>query len=292
MEAALQEAPKRYSYAGPPSINFGTWSERPKSEVSLKCDSDYRIGMGQAPRVKDTSVYIAHSICKSDQSSQYEQTPPCPPPKPSNHVVVNIVSATKQEPISRLPIVRSVELKKTSTLSRTDRPLSGSFLNDLREELTGALASLVDANRNGVSEEGNERRRRQQIPSSAVPPPPPDVTSVRLPNQTTSLRRMGSTAGMECGPRINGYGGIEKRHMLAPVVKGFRVNSISATNVTNIQCQPPQPPPPPAVVCGVALKKKMSTIPKFSENPRDELLTAIREFGGRESLKKTAINFK
>ncbi|GLG94183.1 Uncharacterized protein GBIM_01444 [Gryllus bimaculatus] len=40
-------AAKRYSYQGPPAVNFSTWSERPKSQVSLKVDNDYRIGKGQ-----------------------------------------------------------------------------------------------------------------------------------------------------------------------------------------------------------------------------------------------------
>jgi hypothetical protein len=31
----------------PPQINLGTWNERPKSEITLKQDSDYRIGVGQ-----------------------------------------------------------------------------------------------------------------------------------------------------------------------------------------------------------------------------------------------------
>jgi hypothetical protein len=31
----------------PPQINLGTWIDRPKSEISLKQDSDYRIGVGQ-----------------------------------------------------------------------------------------------------------------------------------------------------------------------------------------------------------------------------------------------------
>jgi len=39
---------KRYTYQGPPAINFATWNERPKSQVIIKMDRDYRIGIGQA----------------------------------------------------------------------------------------------------------------------------------------------------------------------------------------------------------------------------------------------------
>ena len=39
---------KRYTYRGPPAINFATWNERPKSQVTIKMDRDYRTGIGQA----------------------------------------------------------------------------------------------------------------------------------------------------------------------------------------------------------------------------------------------------
>ncbi|KAG5893033.1 hypothetical protein JTB14_026585 [Gonioctena quinquepunctata] len=35
---------KIYKYSGPPSINMGTWSERPKMPVSVKEDADYTLG--------------------------------------------------------------------------------------------------------------------------------------------------------------------------------------------------------------------------------------------------------
>lgn len=39
---------KRYMYQGPPAINFATWSERPKSQVTMKMDRDCRRGSVQA----------------------------------------------------------------------------------------------------------------------------------------------------------------------------------------------------------------------------------------------------
>lgn len=44
---------KRYTYRGPPAINFATWSERPKCQVTIKMDRDYRIGIGQAGRMNE-----------------------------------------------------------------------------------------------------------------------------------------------------------------------------------------------------------------------------------------------
>lgn len=39
-----KELPKVYRYSGPPSINFSTWSERPKVQVSIKNEGDYIFG--------------------------------------------------------------------------------------------------------------------------------------------------------------------------------------------------------------------------------------------------------
>ncbi|KAM7346837.1 uncharacterized protein ACRADG_006606 [Cochliomyia hominivorax] len=42
-----KELPKVYRYSGPPSINFSTWSERPKSQVAIKNEGDYIFGGGK-----------------------------------------------------------------------------------------------------------------------------------------------------------------------------------------------------------------------------------------------------
>lgn len=58
---------KRYTYRGPPAINFTTWSERPKTQVTIKMDGDYRIGIGQAGRMnehKETPAQTGNSESK------------------------------------------------------------------------------------------------------------------------------------------------------------------------------------------------------------------------------------
>jgi hypothetical protein len=43
-EIKKPEVQMRYSYSGPPKINFSTWNERPKVEVSVMNDKDYIFG--------------------------------------------------------------------------------------------------------------------------------------------------------------------------------------------------------------------------------------------------------
>lgn len=44
---------KRYTYQGPPAINFATWTERPKSQVTIKMDRDCKRGIGQTGRMNE-----------------------------------------------------------------------------------------------------------------------------------------------------------------------------------------------------------------------------------------------
>lgn len=78
---------KRYSYAGPPKINVSTWNERPKRQVSIKTDRDYVIGIRQR-------LQLRHQQRDTDDDDGDDAG------KPAAAVV------------SRVPIVKSVELKK------------------------------------------------------------------------------------------------------------------------------------------------------------------------------------
>lgn len=100
--AARQQAPsadgdgnavKRYSYAGPPKISLSTWNERPKRQVSIKTDRDYVIGIRQRLQQKS-----------ADAQQVVVETKPPPPPAPPGE--------NTNGPVSRVPIVKSVELKK------------------------------------------------------------------------------------------------------------------------------------------------------------------------------------
>ncbi|XP_067006564.2 protein cordon-bleu isoform X3 [Anabrus simplex] len=93
---------KRYRYT-PPSVNFSTWSERPKSQVSIKLDSDYRIGTGQGGSQESQSV----TEVKTEQRERLSDTTSGGEPKNTSGVkllqgeVSNpaINQTTKVEPV-------------------------------------------------------------------------------------------------------------------------------------------------------------------------------------------------
>ncbi|XP_025154004.1 uncharacterized protein LOC105186705 isoform X3 [Harpegnathos saltator] len=43
-QPSREESTKRYTYAGPPAISLGSWSERPSVNVQIKMDTDYKLG--------------------------------------------------------------------------------------------------------------------------------------------------------------------------------------------------------------------------------------------------------
>lgn len=131
---------KTYRYQGPPSINLSTWSERPKTKVSLKEDKDYRsndtfsaeksnkvsIKVNGSETIKSATpgnvvIKIGETESKSNAfSSRFlNHSTGVGYRKPLSNVnkIGNIgrphsIAMDFDIDISRVPVVRSVELKK------------------------------------------------------------------------------------------------------------------------------------------------------------------------------------
>lgn len=88
---------KEWIYQGPPSINFSTWGERPKSTVNIKSDEDYIFGGSSKiaalqKRFSGVETEIRKDVRLTDD--------------------LKIKQSTGQCDDGKLPIVRSVEYKK------------------------------------------------------------------------------------------------------------------------------------------------------------------------------------
>lgn len=88
------KACKRYAYAGPPKISLATWNERPKRQVSIKTDRDYVIGIRQRLQQKTDAAGPAAKLQQRDSAAAPES------------------SGSNKCAVSRVPVVKSVELKK------------------------------------------------------------------------------------------------------------------------------------------------------------------------------------
>ncbi|KAJ9583839.1 hypothetical protein L9F63_021815, partial [Diploptera punctata] len=202
--------PKRYVYRGPPAVNFTTWSERPKSQVSIKMDGDYRIGVGQSHLNKSVPTNPAKSVPTNSAKSV--------PTTTANSVPTVNVSDTKEpgrSAPSRVPIVRSVELKKSfveqQNLYKSQQNGDGSTEDQRSDDSkfvgVNSLAKKFSNGTRPVSAYG-------RVENTA-------------PRKFTSVVGIGADAPSVV--RVNGFAGSKQ---LMPVVKGFQFATPGANRDT------------------------------------------------------------
>ncbi|XP_050437568.1 uncharacterized protein LOC126843812 isoform X2 [Adelges cooleyi] len=91
----------KFAYAGPPKISLSTWNERPKRQVSIKTDRDYVIG-GLRQRFQQN---------ENDGQRPWVAFKGQADKKPMAAVSPS-TAAVPDSSVSRVPVVKSVELKK------------------------------------------------------------------------------------------------------------------------------------------------------------------------------------
>ncbi|XP_054270245.1 cordon-bleu protein-like 1 isoform X3 [Macrosteles quadrilineatus] len=113
--SSLGDEPAK-TFRGPPSINLSTWSERPKRQISIKNDGEYISGFGKKPNVQD----VLTSPEKKEELHSSVKAVVTNPSLPRNDFASSIKNESYKleeksksiSDLSRIPIVRSVELKK------------------------------------------------------------------------------------------------------------------------------------------------------------------------------------
>lgn len=197
--------PKTWKYEGPPSINLSTWGERPKSQVFIKSDSDYKFG-GMSKMAALQKRFSA-AIANSDESKQ--------------NVTDNSVDY-------KLPIVRGVEYKRTVSIDRNGNACDASSVDTIDSEV-----------------ELRPVRRPSYEISRIVSEKPINYTTMTLGRATSAKKHDDSAAKKQFVQNrssvvnTNGNGYVQRvvsfngNASHAPVVKGFKaVDIISSNNVT------------------------------------------------------------
>lgn len=92
---------KTWKYQGPPAVNLSTWGERPKSQVYIKSDNDYKFGGSGASKMAALQKRFSVSPSADKQTERQWKKP-------------TLVEDNKQcdNGTCKLPIVRGVEYKK------------------------------------------------------------------------------------------------------------------------------------------------------------------------------------
>ncbi|XP_031371052.1 cordon-bleu protein-like 1 isoform X4 [Apis dorsata] len=155
---------KRYIYSGPPTINLGSWSERPSANVQIKMDLDYKFGTQQANsktivnvnNIKDEIETSSNSETFKMQKNKFEITT-SDKNKPNDLVkklithttasgfkksMPNNIIDTNSKVINDKPIVTGVELKKSSPENKQDNSVIDTTPVNFKE-LTKAFGQDV-----------------------------------------------------------------------------------------------------------------------------------------------------
>lgn len=106
----VPEHSNKWKYQGPPKINLSTWSERPKIEVSIKSDNDYKFGGSSTlPRVFKTATSNNTTAITINQTTDDGVS------GTKNSVVLNTDENPLDEVDNRLPKVLGFEYKKKNS---------------------------------------------------------------------------------------------------------------------------------------------------------------------------------
>lgn len=288
-----EKQPSRIIPYRPPSINLSTWSERPKTQISVKEDTDYKMKNGTSKIVVNTEPTLKKSVQilnnNNNVSIKVNGTEPIVSQSTGN-VIIKIganssectyrkpfgnINGIEQKPrphsvaidsngeVSRVPIVRSVELKK---------PFRDSQLNKSVTQIYPDETGFYKTNF------------------------PHDFTNY---SSVENRRNSDGTNGLmkQSGSDSNFYVGAEIRPVLrvtnpAPVVRGFRPseNYRKSWNVNgnNVVSSTNNNTPFGNVVLKSTQNNHRNSLLRensTSTDPRDALLSAIRNFGGKKGLK-------
>lgn len=254
---------KTYRYQGPPAINLSTWSERPKTKVSLKEDTDYKINNKDStdskikvstPMINNNNVEVKHytnGITQKNQDSssvsiKINGTEPITTQE-SGNVVIKIGDSQQSKPldnfsnrfishatamgyrkplanvnkiektirphsvafesdfdISRVPIVRSVELKKPFKETTQVNNTTITQINSINSESVNKYADIYRS-----TESVNEINSLK---------PQTKNSSVYLSNTTETVNRP--------VVRVNSFA----QNRPVPIVMGFRGSEIVNDN--------------------------------------------------------------
>lgn len=372
----------------PPSINLSTWSERPKTQVSLQDDTDYRTNNSTNTNSSKVTINTGTSIPQNGYARNYDGnsmrthdsnvsikvngSEPIVSQK-SGNVIIKIgtnetffrrplgnlhPNETKSRPhsiaidstldVSRVPIVRSVELKKpfkdvnksvTQINSNNDRDTnetdsyykqsyknfcdsrdvpdkfaehrrnsetlnvsngfrpngkhSSFYVNDQTKPVVRVNSSTAN---NAIptvrgfrtaDTNGNVHRKTWHTSSNVLPSKiyeESTTTNRNVPFSQSTLKRTDSSLNSTNNNSTMPFANVVLRNTSQSVINNNYRNSIGS--FPPMEKQTPQPPKMPEIM-SFAKKPQKEFDPKA--DPRDELLSAIRNFGGKKGLKAVKV---
>lgn len=289
-ETAVTNQKKAWSYQGPPSINFSTWGDRPKTTVNIKSDEDYIFG-GTS---KMAALQKRFSGVETEKRKDVH-----PPAELSTYKKPNVQCDSS---LSKLPVVRSVEYKKNVP---NDSPDSSPQITSFRPNYE--VSHIVSKNSlpkkepiNSFSKSGTENNVFKAIPikltsstQSNIPNSNfmPRVQSFNIPKETQSINQVKVTKEVDTEElekpiftqfKLRKTGLKEKMFDKRCKDDAKLPNGAQTENGTKPIPTAPKPPP-------ILAKPKIRPVSMNNKvDTRDQLLDSIRNFK-RDTLKRNVI---
>ncbi|KAH8419893.1 hypothetical protein KR009_003640 [Drosophila setifemur] len=193
--------PTTYRYSGPPSINFATWSERPKSQVAIKNEGDYIFGgAGKSQGVNKLTIEVASPILRMGISQRKEYHVPItvkplrdgqvqvsqPEPQSQPEKPSSIPEEVKQMPVqtqTQIQVKQQVQIQsqsqsqvqvQSSTLPRPSKSNrftlpAGNHIQVVTSSTTTSSSSHSNSNSLPRPVSSLERNRPVETPPTAAP---------------------------------------------------------------------------------------------------------------------------
>lgn len=144
---SVESRAKRYTYSGPPTVTLGSWSERPRVNVQIKTDTDYKFGKVNSTNGKTVVSLNGNGNVEGKRTSSVIVNEAPPPAKivekkgPPTIVNMNI---PKPPPLAcnAVPVITGVTLKNHRNNNVNSRPKSMPPQVDLRGQLLESIRNF------------------------------------------------------------------------------------------------------------------------------------------------------
>lgn len=316
---------QKWKYQGPPTINLTTWSERPKIDVSIKSDRDYRFGGSSTlPRgyrnVNNTTKININA--PSAPASEKDDGHDCPdsreqvplssgeaqafslPQEVNRPEPVSITSITTTD---RLPIVRAVEYKKNIVPPPVvaQKPEKSYFYETFSRTAAPQPSGTATINRLSLGYQKFQPvvRGFKSMDEKDLAPRQRPVSMIESTNISTAiLRSTPARAEKPPAPEVStslpfGQNTLRRTGLKDKILAQNAAEPPKATpsepvvvplKATPVASVVPPPPPPKMttpVVRAAIVKRPLP--PPAQADPRSALLDAIRGFN-KDKLRKEA----
>ncbi|KAJ8687961.1 hypothetical protein QAD02_023756, partial [Eretmocerus hayati] len=304
------EPSKRYTYCGPPSVSLGSWSERPSLNVQIKNDMDYKlssksgntsgsrtvVSLNSNERLQEpTNQLTASDDNKRDVSREVKKDDE-PSVDTSSVSFKELTKAFGQANVRMRP--KPVLGPRPNVLHRhseyLDRPKQSGF-SDLQSSTTSTSCGV----------------NQKQILNGSTPSIKRYTSVVGINNNINSSSNNSNNGISNNANKVEaGFRFSNPKNDVNDQYSNNNVNNVAQhTNFRFANGQPKVPtvpksfssgqkdrepvvprPPTMPIITGVTLKsvsaRSKSNPLLIQQDPRDQLLESIRNFGGRDRLKK------